>query len=137
MAAGTARSRRRLFLDLPAEHIEKRLAGLCQALLEPLRTVTGAASPRLSPIFIAAPAAIMGVLDAAEVEIFFPVRSLFKQRARTITDLNPASRLILTQPCIFHVAKVLAPGNRASPQGMPVDCFQEIGLTTGLNLSAH
>ena len=116
--------RDRIRLDAPAEHIEKRLALLGQALLEPLGTVAGAACPGLTPILVSATAAIMGILYPGEIEILLPVRPLFQQRTRAITHFDPAAGLILKQSRVLHVAKVLAFGDRPSPQGASLNRFQ-------------
>jgi len=67
----------RICLHFLAKHIEKRFTRLGQALLESFGTVARDACPGLASIFIAATAAIMGILYAGEIEILLPVGPLF------------------------------------------------------------
>jgi hypothetical protein len=110
------------------EPIEKRFAILREPLLELLCAIARAACPRLGPIFISATAPVMGILYPRQIEVFFPVRALFQQRAWTITDLNPAGGLIFTEPRVVHIAEILASRNRSSAQGLFFNCLQEVGF---------
>jgi hypothetical protein len=121
------------FLTFLAERIEKRFARLGEPLLEPLRAIARAASPGLCPIFIPATAPVVGILYLRQIEILFPVRPLFEQRARTVTDFNPAGGLIFAEPRVIHIAEVFASRNRSSAQTSLFDGLQEVGLAAGFH----
>ena len=57
----------------------------------------------------------MSILHFDEVEIFLPVRPLFKKRRRAITDFDPAHSLIRTKSCISHITEILAFGDGTRP----------------------
>ncbi len=121
------------FFTFLAERIEKRFASLREPLLESLRAIARAASPGLCPIFIPATAPVMGILYLRQIEILFPVRPLFEQRAWTVTDFNPAGGLIFAEPRVIHIAEVLASRNRSSAQGPLFDGLQEVGFAAGFH----
>jgi hypothetical protein len=59
---------------------------------------------------IAAFATVVRVLYAREIEIFFPVRTLFLERGGAIADFNPACCLIFAEAGLLHVAQIFAFG---------------------------
>jgi hypothetical protein len=58
----------------------------------------------------------VGILNACQLEVFFPIRPLFLQGRRAITDLDPSGETVGAGPGIAHVAQVFAPGYRASAE---------------------
>src|SRR5215831_4093979 len=75
----------------------------------------------------------MRVLDLRQVEVFLPVRPLFLQGRRTVTDLDPTGRLVRAEPRVPHVPEVLALGDRTFAESSGLDCPQEGGLAAGLH----
>ena len=80
-------------------------------LLELVGAIAVVAGPELGAVLVAAFTAIVGVLYAGEVEIFFPVGTLFLKRRRAIADFDPARRLIVTESRVVHVAEIFTLGN--------------------------
>ena len=74
---------------------------------------------------------IMSVLYASEIEIFFPVRTLFLQRSGAVADFYPASGVIFAEAGLLHVAQIFALGHRSLAEGLRVDCFEQICFTAG------
>src|SRR5579864_2399619 len=100
-----------------------------QFLLQTRRAVAVAACTRLSPILIAAVAAVVGILHSSQVEVLFPVGLLFLQGRRTITDFYPARGLVRAEPCILHISKILAFGDRSAAQRLLLDGLEKICFT--------
>ena len=118
-------------LRLGAQRVKKRGTGLLQLLFQPRRAVAVTASPRLGSILIAAVAAIVSILHARQIEILFPVRTLFLQGRRTIADFHPPRSLVFAQPSILHIAEIFSFGYRTLAEGFLLNGFQQITLTAG------
>ena len=75
----------------------------------------------------------MRVLYAQQVEVFFPVRTLFLQRCRTVANLDPTCGLVWAKPRVVHVTQIFALRNRASAEGFIFECLQQIAFATRFN----
>jgi hypothetical protein len=60
---------------------------------------------------ITAFATIMRILYACEIEVLFPIRTLFLQRGRAVTDFYPASCVIFAEAGLLHIAQIFALGD--------------------------
>ena len=72
-----------------------------------------AAGPGLRAVLIAAPPPIMGILNARQLEVLFPIGPLFEQGSRTVANLDPPRGLIAAKPRLPHIAQVFALGDRS------------------------
>jgi len=95
------------------QNFEEGLACALQSLFEAGGAVAIAASPGLGAVFVAAFAAVVGILHLHKFKILFPIRTLFLERCGAVTDFDPAHRFIGTNPRIVHIAEVLALSDRA------------------------
>jgi hypothetical protein len=80
----------------------------------------------------AAFAAVVCVLHAGEIEIFFPVRSFFLQGSWTVADLDPANGLICAEARFAHVAQVFAFGDGSLAKRFTFNGVKQVVFTTGL-----
>ena len=87
-----------------------------QFFLELLRAITLAAGPRFCSIFVTAIAARVRILHAEQVEIFFPIRPLFRERRITKTGLDPSRHALFVYARLLHVIEVFVAGDRALPE---------------------
>jgi hypothetical protein len=108
-----------------------------ELLFEPRCAIAIAARPGFRPILIAALAPIMRILHAHQVEIFFPIRTLFQQRYRTVANLDPPRRLVWAKPRIIHVAQVFALRDGALSESFILDGLQQIVFATGFNAGSN
>src|SRR5262249_39080010 len=74
------------------------------------------ARPILGPVQIAAAAARVGILNLQELEILFPVRTLFLERREAVTNFNPLHRSILEFSGFPHVSQILVTCDISSPK---------------------
>jgi len=72
------------------------------------------------------------ILHACKFEVFFPVGFFFLQWRGAITNFNPASGLVRTEPGILHVPEILALSDRPLTQRLLLDGFEKRRFTTGL-----
>ena len=112
---------------------QKGSACYFQFLLEFGGAVAVIAGPRLGAVLIAALAAVVGVLHAGEIEIFFPVGPFLLKRSRAIADFDPARALIVTEARFAHVAEVFSLGERALAEGFIFDGFEQVRFTAGFD----
>src|SRR6478672_3956637 len=76
-----------------AQASHERFPLTAQSVFQLPRTIAIAACPRLDAVFVPAIPAGMRVLYAEELEIFFPIRSLFCQRRIAETGLDPCRHI--------------------------------------------
>ena len=100
---------------------EEGAALACQPLFKSRGAIAVVAGPALSAVEVAAAAPRVRVLDFQEVEIYFPVGTLFLKRRGTVADLNPLSASILELPGFSHISKIFASGDRPPAQRSVVD----------------
>src|SRR5206468_7003301 len=79
------------------------------------------AGPVLSAVQIAAAAARMCALNLQEIEILFPVLTLFQKRCGAITNLDPLYASILKLPRFGHVPKILVSRYRSPTKRFVLD----------------
>src|SRR5262245_51620881 len=103
---------RRHFPELGTERLALRL----EPALEPIGAVAVAAGPRLGAVLIAAPASRVRVLHRKQLEVLFPVRTLFGQRRGAEAGLHPLDAPVRQFAGLGHVAKVFSAGHRAPPE---------------------
>ena len=108
--------------------INKRLALRGEPSFEPGRAVAVAAGPGFAAVFVAAVLSGVGVLHFDQLKIRFPVRSLFLEWRRAVTDFHPASRAVGQLAGIGHVAQIFAFGHRALTDGFGLDGVEQGGF---------
>jgi hypothetical protein len=111
------------------ERLEKRLSCRLQLSLQAFCAIAVAASPGFGTILIAAAPPVVRILDPGQFEISLPIGSLFLQRSRTVTDLDPTRRVVRTKPGVFHVPQIFTFGHRPLAQSPIVDCLEKRPLT--------
>src|ERR1044071_7384774 len=104
--SGTARGN--VFL----QPFEERLSLIAQFLFQLCRAIAFTAGPRFRSVLMPAISTRMCVLNARQVEIFFPIRSLLGQRRIAETGLHPPRHAAL-DPGLGHVMKIFVPRDRA------------------------
>jgi predicted N-acetyltransferase YhbS len=77
------------------------------------------------------------ILNSRQLEILFPVRPLFLQRRRTVTDFDPSRKTIGTSPRVAHVAQIFAPGDGTPSQRFVVDGAKQRGFPSGTNSRSY
>ncbi len=75
----------------------------------------------------------MRVLYAHQVEVFFPVRTFFLQRCRTVANLDPTCGLVRAKPGVVHVTQIFTLRNGPFAEGFVFDGLQQIAFATGFN----
>jgi hypothetical protein len=73
----------------------------------------------------------MGVLNAEQIEILFPVGAFFGQRRIAKTAFHPRGNAVLIDVRVIHIVQILVPGNRSAAECFLVDCADEITLFAG------
>src|SRR5207244_10111361 len=103
-----------------------------EARIELVRAVALAAGPGFFAVEVLAAAARVRVLYLHEIEELFPVRALFLERRRAVTDFHPLDRPVAEQPRGFHVVQILAAGHRAGAEGTVFDGLRQGRLAPAL-----
>jgi cyclase len=132
-----ARGSQRLTPAAATQLLEKRFARFREPAFQPRRAIAALARPRFRSILIPALPAIVCVLNACQLEVLFPVRPLFLQRRRAVTNLDPSGEAIGADPGITHVAQVFTPGYRTPSQRSIVDGAKQDILTPGPDSRSH
>jgi len=83
-------------------------------LFEALGTIAVFAGPGFGAVVVAALAAVVGVLDAGQVEVAFPIGALFLERRGAVADFHPSGGLVFAEAGFAHVAEVFAFGDGAA-----------------------
>lgn len=104
---------------------QKRFPLFLQPLLQLPRAITIAARPRLRAIFMPAIFPIVRVLDAEQLEIFFPIRTLLSQRRGAKTSFHPVSHAIVSHPGMLQIVNVFITGNRTASQRTVRNGFEQ------------
>ena len=103
--------------DFSFSGVEKPLAQELEAFLEFLGAIAVAAGPGLRPFGVAAVFAGVRVLDAKEVEVFFPIRPFFLEGSGAETDFNPGADAVWADAGLVHVVEVFIARDRAAAEG--------------------
>ena len=117
----TQRTTAQLTADNRGESRPERTTLRPQPSLQALCAIAIVTRPVLRSIQIAATAPRMSILDLQQIEVLFPVRALFIERRRTITNLHPLHRAVLELPRLRHVSQVLVARHRSSSERSLLD----------------
>ena len=90
--------------------------GLCR-----ICAIAVAARPGLGSIEVAAPASRVRVLNLEQLEIFFPVWTLFRERGRAVADFNPLDPAVLKLARLLHISLVFISRDGPSAQRAVLD----------------
>ena len=63
----------------------------------------------------------VGISDAKQLKIFFPVRALFGERGGAKTNFNPGHCVIARDARVLHVPEIFIAGDRALAQCLFID----------------
>jgi hypothetical protein len=110
---------------LCAEPLQKRFVLDDEFRFESLGAITIATSPRLRSVFVPAVSARVRVLNAEEVEIYFPIGPFFRQRRIAKTDLDPSRNSVFVDAGLLHIMEVFVPGDRTATEGAVINCAKE------------
>jgi hypothetical protein len=77
------------------------------------------------------------VLHALEIEVLFPVGTLFLERCGTIADLNPSDRLIFAQSGVLHVALIFAFRYRPVPKSPVFYGLEQVAVAAWFYTGSH
>ena len=116
---------------------EKWPAGLLKLFLQSLRAITVRAGPGLGAILVAAIPASMRVLDAEQVEVFLPIRTLLLQRDRTKTGFHPMGRSIRRRASLLHIVKVFVTRDGTAPERPIGNRLDQRLLLAGFDFGFH
>ena len=94
-------------------------------------------SPRFGAVFIATFAAVVGILHAREIEVLFPIGTLFLERSGTVADLDPSRGAVRKKARVLYVPKIFAFCDRTSAQSSTFDGFEKGSLKAGLDAGTH
>jgi hypothetical protein len=76
-------------------------------------------------------------LNLGQLEVLLPVGPLFLERSGTVTNLDPARRLIRAVSRVMHVAEVLTLRHRTFTQSSGLNGFEQSGLAAGLDSGSY
>src|SRR5436309_4675028 len=77
----------------------------------------------------------MRVLHAEQVEIFFPIRPLFRERRITEADLDPMCHSVFGYACLLHIAQVFVTGDRTAAKYALINRPDESAFSAGFQSS--
>jgi hypothetical protein len=121
-------------LILSAKFFEEGRVLGCQCFLELLGAIAVAACPCFRSVFVAAIAPRVGVLDAQQIKIFFPVRSFFFQRWVAETCFNPGGDAVRVDTRLLHVVQIFIARDGTAAEGALVNRLHEPGSLAGFQL---
>lgn len=104
------------YITLP---LQIPLSPCSHLLLEKSGAIAVAAGPGFRPVQIATMTSGVGVLDAEDLEILFPVGEFLLKRRRAEAGLDPADGSVIQPMGMLHVVQVFIAGDRATPQFPP------------------
>jgi len=99
------------------KNAQKRFACLGETLFQLFRAVAIDAGPGLLAVPVAAGAAVVGILNLHQLEVFLPVWPLFLKRRAAETRLHPAGGPVGAGARRRHVAEIFVSGDRTLPKG--------------------
>ncbi len=94
-----------------AKRLQKRIALRREPLLQFPRAITVATGPRLCSVLMSAIAPRMRVLHTEQLEILFPIRTLFRERRIAKAGLNPRGDALSAHTILLHIVQVFVPCN--------------------------
>src|SRR5436309_10831193 len=111
---------------------------LCrEALFQAHRAIAILAGPVFGSVQVAAAASRMRVLNFQQLEILFPVWTLFREGCRAVTDLNPLDAAVGEFASPFHIAAILVSCNRSLSKRAVIDRAIERFCFTGLHFCGN
>ena len=129
-----------LFLRL-FQILEERFAFGTEFFFETTRAIAIATGPRLGTVPIAAIATGMGVLDADQLEILFPIGTLLGERRGAKAGFDPVRGAVLGDAGLAHVVQVFITGDGALAERAGLDRGQQrlclSGFQTGFDQVTH
>src|SRR4029077_7669488 len=108
-----------------AQRLQKGLTFVRQLLLKSFCAIAIAAGPRFGAVFVTTIPARVGVLSAEKIEIFFPIRTFFRERGIAKTGFNPSRNAAGIQARLAHVMNVLVACDRTFAQCPVVDRLEQ------------
>ena len=115
------------------EIFEEGLAALFEPFFEPLGAITNAAGPGLGPVPIAAILSVVGIFDAQQLEILFPIGTFLLQRSGAKAGLDPMRRAVLGEPRLLHIVHILVARDRTTAKAAVLNGLQERALAAGFH----
>ena len=103
-----------------------------QSFLKPFRAIAIAACPRLSAVFVTAILPVVRVLDAQELKVFLPIRSLFLQRSGAVADLHPMRDAVPANARLLRVVQVFLARDRTLSERAVGRAFSRPGFARAL-----
>ena len=85
-------------------------------LFESIGAVTVVTGPALRAVQVTTATAGMRVLNLQQIEIPFPVGTLFRQWRVAVTDFNPLNASVVELPGLLHISEILVPCNRSASE---------------------
>jgi hypothetical protein len=108
---------------------QKRVTVDAQPFFQFLRTITVGTGPRLLTVEVSAILAGVGIFNAKQLEIFFPVGALFGERGSAKTNFNPGHCVIGRNARVLHVPEIFIAGDGTAAQGLFIDRSGKIRFT--------
>ena len=108
------------------QFLEKRFALPREPLFKLLSAITVATGPRLCSVFVPARAAGMGVLNAEQLEILFPIWTFLRERWIAKARFNPGGDTLIIYPRLLHVVQVFVACDGTFSKRAIVDCANQI-----------
>jgi hypothetical protein len=92
-----------------------------QPFFQFLGTITVGTGPRFLAVEVPAILASVGISDAKQLKIFFPIRAFFGERGGAKTNFNPSHGVICRDARVLHVPEIFIAGDRALAQYLFID----------------
>ena len=108
-----------------------------EPLFKLLSAITVATGPRLCSVFVPARAAGMGVLNAEQLEILFPIRAFLSERRIAKARFNSGGDTVIVYPSLLHVIHVFVACNGTFPKRAIVDCANQITFPARFHAGCH
>jgi hypothetical protein len=106
---------------------------LAQPFFQLFRAIAVGAGPRFLTVQVPAIFARVGIFNAKQLKIFFPVRAFFSERGRAKTNFDPGHRVVGCSARVLHIPEIFIAGNRPAAQCLFIDCSSEIRFTPGFD----
>ena len=108
-----------------------------EPLFKLLSAITVATGPWLCSVFVPARAAGMGVLNAEQLEILFPIRTFLRERWIAKARFNPGGDTLIIYPRLLHVVQVFVACDGTFSKRAIVDCANQITFPGRFHAGFH
>ena len=108
-----------------AKNVEKRGVLTAKFFFQPFRAIAIAARPMLGSVFVAAVSARVRIRDLEQIEVIFPVRSLFFEWRIAEISFHPCGNAEIVETSLAHVVQVLIARDRTSAECAVVDGLEK------------